>query len=613
MTMGLREVRAWTLAGLVAAFVDLAITYSLLCLSAFAFLPSKLLGVLGIGFPCPCCGWFGYRNTDFCLYMLLINWPIQKILSVQELVKSRFPFDLVCCNEHDCCSSQAEGVRDEGKCRNGVAELEGEAVSGLFLGSKLANDESRCDNAKGRKFASPKQKSVERRRRRAAIIAHQKHSTGLASNFISRPTAGQCGESCIQDLVNGAQHRHRLGLPNAPTVMGLAEKLMSSFDPVEPSGKGKGPSEMASSSSVEKSVTIAEEVADNVVKHLNTIRNLEQALEEEKTARASLYQELEKERAAAASAADEAMAMILRLQEEKASLKMELRQSQRVVEETFAYDEEEMNVLQEILIRREREIYFLEKEVEGYHQQLTPPTNVEVNDDVSYYNLDKSPVSPLTFSRDDDSLSAYEKEVEIRANLSSICERTSRLQPVEEIASKPKGLAFDLPPVPEEFQQWKEEVVGEELEENVENVNRRDSDAFSSVVETELTVYDVHVIDDAAMHSNGRRGTIPTSTYVEHAGAWSSKLSCVSSPRMSMAEIKGIDVQSPSGIDGIRSKFDSEVGRLQERLRILQQKEKLTFSAENSEKFSAHLKMMEEILNHTTGSTPLENQQGKLE
>ncbi|CAI0628523.1 unnamed protein product [Linum tenue] len=98
-------------------------------------------------------------------------------------------------------------------------------------------------------------------------------------------------------------------------------------------------------------------VADNVVKHLNTIRNLEQAPEAEKVARASLYQELE-ERVAAASAADEAMAMILLLQEENASLKMELRQSHTMVEETFSCDEEEMNVLQEILIRRERHISF---------------------------------------------------------------------------------------------------------------------------------------------------------------------------------------------------------------------------------------------------------------
>ncbi|KAI3775956.1 hypothetical protein L1987_45716 [Smallanthus sonchifolius] len=50
---------------------------------------------------------------------------------------------------------------------------------------------------------------------------------------------------------------------------------------------------------------------------------LTQELEESQAARAALYVELEKERNAAASATDEAMSMILRLQEEKASVKKE--------------------------------------------------------------------------------------------------------------------------------------------------------------------------------------------------------------------------------------------------------------------------------------------------
>lgn len=102
----------------------------------------------------------------------------------------------------------------------------------------------------------------------------------------------------------------------------------------------------------------------------NAIRLLELALEEEQASRAALYLELEKERNAAATAADEAMAMILRLQEEKASIEMEARQYQRIIEEKSAYDAEEMNILKEILLRREREKHFLEKEVETYRQMI---------------------------------------------------------------------------------------------------------------------------------------------------------------------------------------------------------------------------------------------------
>jgi hypothetical protein len=102
----------------------------------------------------------------------------------------------------------------------------------------------------------------------------------------------------------------------------------------------------------------------------HTVRVLEQALEEEHAARTALYLELEKERCAAASAAEEAMAMILRLQEEKALIEMEAKQYHRMIEEKSAYDAEEMDILKEILLRREREKHFLEKEVEAYRQMI---------------------------------------------------------------------------------------------------------------------------------------------------------------------------------------------------------------------------------------------------
>ena len=110
----------------------------------------------------------------------------------------------------------------------------------------------------------------------------------------------------------------------------------------------------------------------------NAIRVLEQALDEEHAARTALYLELEKERSAAATAADEAMAMILRLQEEKAIIEMEARQYQRMIEEKSAYDAEEMNILKEILLRRERENHFLEKEVEAYKRMFFEKEQLEL-------------------------------------------------------------------------------------------------------------------------------------------------------------------------------------------------------------------------------------------
>ncbi|CAH8354856.1 unnamed protein product [Eruca vesicaria subsp. sativa] len=105
---------------------------------------------------------------------------------------------------------------------------------------------------------------------------------------------------------------------------------------------------------------------DENLELMNKVRLLEEAVEEERSARSALIVELEEERAASASAADEAMAMIQRLQADKASLEMEGKQYERMIEEKFAYDEEEMNILKEILFKREREKHFLEKELEIY-------------------------------------------------------------------------------------------------------------------------------------------------------------------------------------------------------------------------------------------------------
>ncbi|KAL1200412.1 Myosin-binding protein 3 [Cardamine amara subsp. amara] len=118
---------------------------------------------------------------------------------------------------------------------------------------------------------------------------------------------------------------------------------------------------------------------------------LEEAIEEERVAKAALMVELEEERAASASAADEAMAMILRLQADKASLEMEGKQYERMIEEKFAYDEEEMNILKEILFKREREKHFLEKELETYKH--IDHDDQEIEDDNREGNVeDREPI-----------------------------------------------------------------------------------------------------------------------------------------------------------------------------------------------------------------------------
>ncbi|CAK9233858.1 unnamed protein product [Sphagnum troendelagicum] len=115
-----------------------------------------------------------------------------------------------------------------------------------------------------------------------------------------------------------------------------------------------------------------EEASSNASSGLDNNRDLEEngenerllkALRDEREAQAALYHELEKERNAAATAANEAMAMITRLQEEKALVQMEARQFQRMVEEKAVYDQEAMEILKEVLARREEEKNQLEDEM----------------------------------------------------------------------------------------------------------------------------------------------------------------------------------------------------------------------------------------------------------
>ncbi|KAM7264037.1 hypothetical protein ACFE04_001720 [Oxalis oulophora] len=83
-----------------------------------------------------------------------------------------------------------------------------------------------------------------------------------------------------------------------------------------------------------------------------------------------LYEELEEERNAASTAANEAMSMILRLQREKAEIQMEARQFKRFSEEKMIHDQQELQVLEDLLYKREQSIQSLTCEVQAYKHRM---------------------------------------------------------------------------------------------------------------------------------------------------------------------------------------------------------------------------------------------------
>ncbi|PKA52872.1 hypothetical protein AXF42_Ash001853 [Apostasia shenzhenica] len=80
--------------------------------------------------------------------------------------------------------------------------------------------------------------------------------------------------------------------------------------------------------------------------------------------------ELEEERTAAASGADEALSMILRLQEEKALEKMEASQYKRMSEAKLLHADESLSSLKEAIFEKEVEIATLKFQVQSYRRKF---------------------------------------------------------------------------------------------------------------------------------------------------------------------------------------------------------------------------------------------------
>ncbi|KAG2324997.1 hypothetical protein Bca4012_039487 [Brassica carinata] len=107
-----------------------------------------------------------------------------------------------------------------------------------------------------------------------------------------------------------------------------------------------------------------------------------------------LHLELEEERNAAASAANETMSMILRLQREKAEIQMEARQFKAFAEEKMTHDGEKLKVLEELLYEKEQAIEVLSYEVEAYKDRLLSCgiTEAEMHDQILGFGRDSSTV-----------------------------------------------------------------------------------------------------------------------------------------------------------------------------------------------------------------------------
>lgn len=97
-----------------------------------------------------------------------------------------------------------------------------------------------------------------------------------------------------------------------------------------------------------------------------------------------LCKELEEERNASAIAASQALAMITRLQDDKAAMQMEALHYQRMMEEQAEYDSDALAKANELLAQREQQIEELEAELENYRMQFAGGPTEKQSNQVSF-------------------------------------------------------------------------------------------------------------------------------------------------------------------------------------------------------------------------------------
>ncbi|CAH2060001.1 unnamed protein product [Thlaspi arvense] len=119
--------------------------------------------------------------------------------------------------------------------------------------------------------------------------------------------------------------------------------------------------ELKHSASVESFVSISSDIEGE-----SLVDVLKQQLEHDRKCLRDVTKELEEERNASAIATNQAMAMITRLQEEKAALHMEALQYLRMMDEQAEHDVDALERANDVLADREKEIQDLEMELEYY-------------------------------------------------------------------------------------------------------------------------------------------------------------------------------------------------------------------------------------------------------
>ncbi|MBA0727736.1 hypothetical protein Golax_000699, partial [Gossypium laxum] len=184
-----------------------------------------------------------------------------------------------------------------------------------------------------------------------------------ASEFVTEPTNGVNGE--VQSLSGHSTSREgiHLSLNNlSPELQDRAVELLRS----ESNSEEVRNLQNLFFEAINDSPGLKYFEESSVIEGENPLDTLKQEVDNYRNYINALSKELDEERNASAIAANQAMAMITRLQEEKAALRMEALQYLRMMEEQAEYDVDALEKANDLLTEKEKEVQDLEAELEYY-------------------------------------------------------------------------------------------------------------------------------------------------------------------------------------------------------------------------------------------------------
>ncbi|KMT10305.1 hypothetical protein BVRB_5g120570 [Beta vulgaris subsp. vulgaris] len=238
--------------------------------------------------------------------------------------------------------------------------------------------------------------STDYLRKDAAVVPN--NSSAIGARNVASSTVKDIKVSNLFSEQLGKRARNGIGSAEESTSSKILDsQIDSSSSNINSSVNGNtdGPQKIESPSSIDslvppKSPSMErsqsfESLEENVseIEGESLVDKLRRQVEYDKTRIKDLHKELEEERNAAAISANQAMAMITKLQEEKAALNMEALQYLRMMEEQAEYDVDALEKANDMIAEKEKEIQDLEAELDFFRIKY-PDDFPEMNEEILF-------------------------------------------------------------------------------------------------------------------------------------------------------------------------------------------------------------------------------------